>query len=172
MITYSDDGPDFEPDDPLAVIMRPASERLAPPPGRYEEIRRGAARRRILRAAIGAGATCTVAALLAIPLLRTAHQDPPSPTVPVAPPPASSITAPPTPAESAPVSGTPRPSDRPSTGTTLPPRPPATTASPSAAPTATAPERRTSAPTAHSPRAVPTTEPARSATPSATATRP
>jgi hypothetical protein len=132
LITYDDDGPDFEPDEPLAVIMRPPAKHLAPPPGRYEEIRRGAARRRILRAAVTAGATCTVAALLAIPLLRAPHQDPASPTVPLAPPPASSPTAPPSPAESAPPSVTPRPSARPSTRRTIPTRPRATTASPPA----------------------------------------
>ena len=43
MITHSDDDPDFGPDDPLAVIMRPPAEYLSPPPGRYEAIRRGAA---------------------------------------------------------------------------------------------------------------------------------
>lgn len=162
MITYNDDGPDFEPDDPLAVIMRPPSEHLAPPLGRYEEIRRGAARRRILRAVVGAGATCTVAALLAIPLLRTAHQDPTPPTVPLAPPPASSPPALPTPTESAPVSVTPRPSSRPSTGTTpIPTRPPAATASPSAVPSAASTERGPSAPTTRPRMAAPSTDSAR-----------
>lgn len=32
MITHSDQGPDFDPDDPLAVILRPASDYLGPPP--------------------------------------------------------------------------------------------------------------------------------------------
>ena len=36
MITYSDDGPEFEPDDPLAVILRPGPDRLGPPPGREQ----------------------------------------------------------------------------------------------------------------------------------------
>ncbi|MFD1274321.1 hypothetical protein ACFQ51_29965 [Streptomyces kaempferi] len=54
MITRPDDGPDSEPDDPLAVILRPSSDYLGPPASRYEAIRRGAARRRLLRAAAGA----------------------------------------------------------------------------------------------------------------------
>ncbi|MEU0009296.1 hypothetical protein ABZ079_34910 [Streptomyces sp. NPDC006314] len=166
MITYNDDGPDFDPDDPLAVIMRPPSEHLAPPPGRYDEIRRGAARRRILRAAVGAGATCAVAALLAVPLLRTTHQEPASPTAPLAPPPASSPAAVPTPAESAPVGVTPRPSARPSTGTTtVPTRPPATAASPSAARSTTPTEPPPSAPTSR----LRTVEPSPHTSPSASA---
>ncbi|MFF4489008.1 hypothetical protein ACFY0F_21350 [Streptomyces sp. NPDC001544] len=96
MITHSDDGPDFDPDDPLAVILRPSSGHLAPPPGRFEEIRRGAARRRLLRTAAGVGASCAVAAVLALPLLRTSHERPASPVVPLAPPSASSPSAEPT----------------------------------------------------------------------------
>ncbi|MGW4195036.1 hypothetical protein [Streptomyces sp. NPDC005004] len=127
MTTYSDDGPDFDPDDPLAVILRPPTAHLAPPPGRYEEIRRGATRRRVLRAAAGAGATCALAALLAVPLLRTTHEPPATPTVPLAPPPATSPPAVPTPAAS----------DAPGPVTQTP----------------TGPTRRTSSPT--SPSAVP-----------------
>ncbi|MEU9992470.1 hypothetical protein AB0E10_37840 [Streptomyces sp. NPDC048045] len=172
MITYSDDGPDFEPDDPLAVIMRPPSEHLAPPPGRFEEIRRGAARRRILRAVAGAGATCTVAALLALPLLRTAHHEPASPAVPLAPPPASSPTTPPAPAESAPVSVTPRPSARPSRSTApVPTRPPAATASPSAVPSTAPTQHRPWAPTPRSRTAAPSTHPARTDAAAASAAR-
>ena len=65
MITPSEDGPDLEPDDPLAVILRPASGYLAPPPGGYEAIRRDASRRRVLRAAAGVGLSCVAAALQA-----------------------------------------------------------------------------------------------------------
>ncbi|MFF4019886.1 hypothetical protein [Streptomyces sp. NPDC001843] len=97
MITHSDDGPDFDPDDPLAVILRPASAHLAPPPGRFEEIRRGAARRRLLRAVAGVGASCAVAAVLALPLLRTSHEPPASPVVPLGPATSSSPPAVPTP---------------------------------------------------------------------------
>ncbi|MFF4400582.1 hypothetical protein [Streptomyces sp. NPDC001480] len=100
MITHPDDGPDFDPDDPLAVILRPSSEHLAAPPGRFEEIRRGAARRRVLRAAAGVGASCAVAAVLALPFLRTSHEPPASPVVPLAPPPASSPSAVPSPSSS------------------------------------------------------------------------
>ncbi|BFO17944.1 hypothetical protein SHKM778_43320 [Streptomyces sp. KM77-8] len=32
MITHADEGPEFEPDDPLAVILRPGSDYLGPPP--------------------------------------------------------------------------------------------------------------------------------------------
>jgi len=97
LITHSDDGPDFEPDDPLAIIMRPASDYLGPPPGRYEEIRRGAARRRLLRTVVGVGAVCAVAALVALPVRLATPDRPTSPTVPLAPPPASSPPASPTP---------------------------------------------------------------------------
>ncbi|MEU9399792.1 hypothetical protein [Streptomyces sp. NPDC048242] len=160
MTTFGDDGPDFGPEDPLAVIMRPPATHLAPPPGRYEEIRRGAARRRILRAAVGAGATCAVAALFAVPLLRTTHQAPATPTVPLAPPPASSPRAVPTPAASAPPRATP--------GTarvtpTFPARRTAAPTSPSAVPSG----RDFSAPAAP---AVPSARP-RGAAPSAAPTR-
>ncbi|WP_460069999.1 hypothetical protein [Streptomyces sp. YKOK-I1] len=100
-----DDGPDLDrpdPDDPLTVILRPAAGRLAPPPGRYEEIRRGASRRRLLRTAAGVGATCAVAALaVLLPLRLTAHDAPARPTVPLAPPPASSPSTGPDPSPSA-----------------------------------------------------------------------
>ncbi|WP_322658168.1 hypothetical protein [Streptomyces justiciae] len=108
MITPADDGPDFDfgsergfgfqtdpaPDsafdDPLAVILRPPAEYLGPPPGSYEAIRRGAARRKLLRAAAGAGLVCAVAALVVLPLRLATPDTPASPTVPLAPPPASS----------------------------------------------------------------------------------
>ncbi|WP_327318163.1 hypothetical protein [Streptomyces sp. NBC_01235] len=93
-----DDGPDLDPDDPLAVILRPASGHLGPPPGRYEEIRRGASRRRLLRAAAGVGATCAVAALaVLLPLRLTASDAPVRPVVPLAPPPMSGPSTVPTP---------------------------------------------------------------------------
>lgn len=92
MITRPDDGPDPAPDDPLAVILRPTSDYLGPPAGRYEAIRRGAARRRLLRAAAGAGLTCAVAVLVALPFRMTTPDAPVSPSVPLAPPPAGSPT--------------------------------------------------------------------------------
>ncbi|MCF1598112.1 hypothetical protein L0P92_31855, partial [Streptomyces muensis] len=52
------DDPELAPDDPLAVILAPPSDYLAPPPGSYDTIRRRANRRRLVRTAIGAGATC------------------------------------------------------------------------------------------------------------------
>ncbi|MET9408211.1 hypothetical protein ABZX90_20970 [Streptomyces sp. NPDC002935] len=142
MITHSDDGPDFDADDPLAVIMRPPAEHLGPPPGRYEAIRRGAARRRLLRAAAGAGLACAVGALVALPLRAAAPEPPVSPVVPLAPPPASSPSAEPTPSVS-PGRVSPFPSgsgrsDRtsaPSTAPTAPVRSPVRTRTPSAIPT-------------------------------------
>ncbi|WP_069774034.1 hypothetical protein [Streptomyces sp. LUP30] len=83
-----DDSPDLDPDDPLTVILRPPAGHLGPPPGRYEEIRRGAVRRRTLRTAAGVGAACavTVFAVL-LPLRLTASDAPARPTTPLAPPP-------------------------------------------------------------------------------------
>ncbi|MFC4032377.1 hypothetical protein ACFO3J_12900 [Streptomyces polygonati] len=114
MITHSDDGPDFEPDDPLAVILRPADDYFGAPPGRYEAIRRGALRRRLLRVAAGVGLSCAVAALVALPLHLTTDRAPASPAAPPAPPPASSPTA---------VSGPPTAPTRPPTPEAVTPRP-------------------------------------------------
>ncbi|MFI6703884.1 hypothetical protein ACIBJC_33940 [Streptomyces sp. NPDC050509] len=107
MITHSDEGPEFEPDDPLAVILRPSSDHLGPPPGRYEAIRRTAARRRLLRAAVGVGVSCAVVTLAVLPLRFSEEVAPTSPTVPLAPPPASN--PPPTPSPST-ATNTPSPS--------------------------------------------------------------
>ncbi|MFJ6083154.1 hypothetical protein ACIQI8_17330 [Streptomyces sp. NPDC092369] len=90
MITHSDDGPDFDPEDELTVLLRPSTEYLGPPTGRYEAIRRGAARRKLAKAAVGAALTCGVAALVVLPLRLTATDSPSVPTLPQAPPPASS----------------------------------------------------------------------------------
>ncbi|MDX6361682.1 MAG: hypothetical protein QOC85_685 [Streptomyces sp.] len=100
MITRSDDGPDFDPDDPLAIILRPSSDRLVPPPGQYEAVRRGAARRRLLRAAAGVGLSCAVAVVVALPFRLAASQEPASPAVPLAPPPATGPATAPTPSVS------------------------------------------------------------------------
>ena len=115
MTTHSDDGPDLEHDDDLlSVLLRPAPEHLGPPSGRYEAIRRTAARRRVLRTAAGVGASCAVAALIALPVhLLTAPTAIPSPAIPLAPP--SVSTAPATPAPSASPSGTAVGSPEPST---------------------------------------------------------
>ncbi|MEU8653948.1 hypothetical protein [Streptomyces sp. NPDC048737] len=105
MITHADDADDGtrDPDDPLTVILRPPSGHLAPPPGHYEAVRRGAVRRRLLRTAVGVGATCAVATLVVLPL-RSGGPDGPAvpavPAVPMAPPPASSPSAVPTPSPS------------------------------------------------------------------------
>ncbi|MER8225748.1 hypothetical protein ABTZ58_35440 [Streptomyces sp. NPDC094143] len=97
---HAGDGPGSAPDDdPLAVILRPSSDRLPPPPGRYRTIRRGAARRRLVRTAVGAGVmTCAVTALVVLPLRLTALGERDTQPVPLAPPPASSMPAPPAPA--------------------------------------------------------------------------
>lgn len=137
-----DEGPDIDPDDPLTVILRPSSaEYLGPPPGRYETIRRGANRRRLLRATVGAGATCAVIVLAALPFRLAHHDSPTTPTVPLAPPPASSAsTTPPSPDPSATQVPTPRAS---ATQSSLaesrnPSRTPVPTTEPSRAPTASA----------------------------------
>ncbi|MEU9915836.1 hypothetical protein [Streptomyces sp. NPDC051001] len=136
MITRPDDDPDLDPDDPLTVLLRPPADHLGPPAGRYEAIRRGAARRKLLRAAAGTAVVCGLAAAVLLPLRLTTSEAPATPTVPLAPPPASSSrTAPPS---------TPPPSDgQPSAvpsapATSVPVRPDVPSASPSTAPTATA----------------------------------
>lgn len=86
MITHSEEGPDRDPDDPLIVLLRPSSDYLGAPPGRYEAIRRGAARRKVLRAAAGAALTVGVAALVVLPLRPSASGTHRSPTIPMAPP--------------------------------------------------------------------------------------
>ncbi|MCD9876766.1 hypothetical protein [Streptomyces guryensis] len=122
MITHSDEGPDFDPDDPLTVLLRPPAEYLGAPVGRYQEIRRGASRRRLLRAAAGAALTCGVAALVVLPLHLTASGGPASPAVPLAPPPASSpATLPPPTTAPAPVTPAPSASPTPSTTPTRAP---------------------------------------------------
>ncbi|QQM46804.1 hypothetical protein JEQ17_20280 [Streptomyces liliifuscus] len=123
-MTPSEDGPDLEPDDPLAVILRPATGYLAPPPGGYEAIRRDASRRRVLRAAAGVGLSCVAAALIALPFRLASSDAPVTPSVPLAPPPASSPSTPPTPSPTPkPVSPAPSsgPSDPgPSVGSSVP----------------------------------------------------
>lgn len=151
MTTHFDEG-DGEPgrdlDDPLTVILRPSStEYLGPPTGRYESIRRGANRRRLLRATLGAGATCAVIVLAALPFRLSHHDSPTTPTVPLAPPPASSSA--PTASPSQAPSATKAPSSTP-------------TASPSSPADVRTPSRTV----------VPTTEPSRVASePSAVATQ-
>ncbi|MCX5292662.1 MULTISPECIES: hypothetical protein [unclassified Streptomyces] len=140
MITHSDEGPDHDPDDPLTVILRPPAEHLGAPPGHYEAIRRGASRRRMLRAAAGAALTCGVAALVVLPLRLTASDAPGSPTVPLAPLPASSpSTLPPRPAKPVPSSAGPGRSSRSAPPTSAP------TAGPTRGPNAAEPSGSTAA---------------------------
>ncbi|MEU2335337.1 hypothetical protein ABZ770_25010 [Streptomyces sp. NPDC006654] len=109
MTTRFDDEPEFGgPDDPLAVILRPPAAHLGPPPGRYQEIRRAAGRRRLVRTAAGAGVTCAVAAFVAMSLHLAAPAAPTTPRDPLAPP-AVSPTAPQRPRTS-PTPDAPRPS--------------------------------------------------------------
>ncbi|MET7476816.1 hypothetical protein ABZT17_20915 [Streptomyces sp. NPDC005648] len=135
MITHSDEGPDHDPEDPLTVLLRPSADYLGAPPGRYEAIRRGASRRRLVKAAAGAALTCGIAALAILPLRLSATDTPGSPAVPMAPPSVGD----PSPRPS--LSPTPRPSDpvaaretrrneRTGSPTTAPDAPPAATPSP------------------------------------------
>jgi hypothetical protein len=138
LITRPDDEPDFDPDDPLTVILRPPAEHLGAPPGRYEAIRRGATRRKLLRTAAGAAVACGVAAAVLLPLRLSASGAPASPTVPLAPPPASSPSTVP-------------PSTMPSSTTapmpvSLSPSPGTPSASPSTAPTSAAEQAPTERP--------------------------
>ncbi|SEF16725.1 hypothetical protein [Streptomyces sp. Ag109_O5-10] len=137
MTTRFDDEPEFDgPDDPLAVILRPPAAHLGPPPGRYEQIRRAAGRRRLVRTAAGAGVTCAVAVCVALSLHLTAPAAPHSPQVPLAPP-ALSPTAPHRPSGSpTPATPSPRPSVAPTqrASTQAPAR--GASATPSTAPSA------------------------------------
>ncbi|MFE9092893.1 hypothetical protein [Streptomyces sp. NPDC007264] len=147
MTTRSDEGPEFGPDDPLAVILRPPSDHLGPPAGRYEAVRRAAARRRLLRAAAGLGLSCAVAAGVALQLHLAAPGTPVRPTGPLAPPSPSRHTAPPVPS-ARPVPSVPhqRATARPGPRNTAPTRP-VPTAVPTGLPsrTATAPRTEPSA---------------------------
>ncbi|WP_330348246.1 hypothetical protein [Streptomyces sp. NBC_00582] len=160
-----DDGPDLdrpEPDDPLTVILRPPAGHLAPPPGRYEEIRRGASRRRLLRTAAGVGATCAVAALaVLLPLRPTTHEPPARPTVPLAPAPASSPSTGPDPSADAVPSAVPEASAAERRGTPTP----------SKASRASEDARASDAPTSASDVERSTTPRAPSSAPSASSTR-
>ncbi|MDQ0583768.1 hypothetical protein [Streptomyces rishiriensis] len=121
-----DDGPDLDPDDPLTVILGAVPGHLGPPPGRYEEIRRGAVRRRLLRTVVGVGATCGIAAFaVLLPLHLTGSDAPARPTVPLAPP---SVSGPPT-VPSPASSPSPEPAtERPTEGVTPAPDPRTSTA--------------------------------------------
>ncbi|MBT2410694.1 hypothetical protein J7I94_08990 [Streptomyces sp. ISL-12] len=119
------EGPESGPDDPFLVVLRPAPGHLSAPPGRYEQIRRAASRRRLLRTAAGAGLTVAVAGLVALPFLRAAPERPASPTVPMAPPSATApwpsppaTDEPPTPAPSGPGQTASTPSEAPSASPT------------------------------------------------------
>ncbi|MBD0738277.1 hypothetical protein [Streptomyces sp. CBMA29] len=151
MITQSDDGQDFDPEDPLTVILRPAPDHLGLPPGRYEKIRRGAARRRLLRIAVGVGLSGAVAALVALPLRMAGPQSPAAPAIPLGTPPASSSATRPV------TTPTPRPAptDGPRTAKT---RPTAQAPSPSAATRTGPPGRSASATPTATPTATRTTD--------------
>ncbi|MGW7205200.1 hypothetical protein [Streptomyces sp. NPDC054837] len=141
MITRPDDDPGLDPDDPLTILLRPPADHLGPPAGRYEAIRRGATRRKLLRAAAGTAVVCGLAAAVLLPFRLSTSEAPASPAVPLAPPPASS-------SPTAPSSTLPPSDGRPSDGqpsavpsapaTSVPVSPDVPSASPSTAPTATA----------------------------------
>ncbi|WUA54903.1 hypothetical protein OG739_26350 [Streptomyces longwoodensis] len=145
----------------MTVILRPGADHLGAPPGRYEAIRRAAARRRLLRTAAGAGLTCAVAALTAFLLAPGASEAPTRPTVPLAPPPPASSTPaapepsasrPPSTAPSTPPSRSPFPSP-----SSEPSRAPGARTGPSAAPR-TAPSTDPGVPTAREERTVEPTQ--------------
>ncbi|MEH0419530.1 hypothetical protein [Streptomyces sp. B21-083] len=105
---------DHDPDDPLLILLGPASAApsyLGAPPGRYEEIRRTATRRRRTRVAAGVGVACTIAALIVLPLNLTTAQSPRAPTLPQAPPPASIPVTPPVDRSPTSSPATPQPSE-------------------------------------------------------------
>jgi hypothetical protein len=85
LITHVED-PDENGDDLLVALLRPGTEPLAPPPGAFEAIRRGAARRRRLRAAVGGAVTLAVAAAVSVPLYLATVVTHPAPAGPLAPP--------------------------------------------------------------------------------------
>ncbi|MGX1272653.1 hypothetical protein [Streptomyces phaeoluteigriseus] len=152
MITHADDagnGTDRAPDDPLTVILRPPSGHLAPPPGHYEAIRRGAVRRRLLRTAVGVGVTCAIATLAVLPLRLGGAERPAAPTVPMAPPPAGSPSvvprpsAYPVPSDSDPTEGIRTTAPGTGTGTAMPMPGPARTVSRSETTPTPSPESRT-----------------------------
>ncbi|MGI5458370.1 hypothetical protein ACQEWB_35380 [Streptomyces sp. CA-249302] len=154
MITHSDEGPEHDPEDPLTLLLRPPAEYLGPPAGRYEAIRRGASRRRLVRAAAGAAVTCGVAALVFLPLRLTATDTPGTPTVPLAPPPASSPSTVPSPSASPEASA--------------PTKAPSDSAAPDRSATAVPGEQRSATPTTRTMR--PSTEPSQEPSPQASIT--
>jgi hypothetical protein len=128
LITHVDEGgegPEPDADDPFLVVLRPAPGCLPTPPGRYEQIRRAASRRRLLRTAAGACLTVAVAGLVALPFLTAESGRPAAPTVPMAPPAATAERS------------TPPATDRPATQAPLDPAPAAPI--PSEEPTAATP---------------------------------
>ncbi|OIJ67088.1 hypothetical protein [Streptomyces mangrovisoli] len=146
MTTRFDEDPEFGPDDPLTVLLRPPADHLAPLPGHFESVRRTAARRRLLRTAAGAAVTCAVAVLVALPLhLARLPGTPDRPTVPLAPP-SAPRTADPSPSASHAPSPTPSPAG---TG-------PATAVPSTPAPRRTAPTPSRDLDTTRAPSATPT----------------
>lgn len=150
-------------DDVLAVLLRPTGDFFPAPPGRYAAIRRGAARRRLLRAAAGAAVTCAVAVLVALPLRHAAAgRGPAQPLVPPAAP--ASRTAPPARQDPTPY---PRPTATPRDGTH----------GPAPADTRRGDDRATGRPTATYPSAIgqrpsPTADPGRRVVPRTSASQP
>ncbi|MET9832170.1 hypothetical protein ABZ078_23370 [Streptomyces sp. NPDC006385] len=165
MTTRFDDeeGLESAADDPLAVILRPPSaEHLAAPPGRYEAIRRTASRRRLLRTAAGLGATCAVAALVAVPLYFARPDGSPSPAPPLAPGPTITRTPPSEPSP-APTPSEPSRAPTPSASSTAAgPATPTVPPDPSGFPTPTSDgTNRTVTPSGSLPTAEPSADPAR-----------
>jgi hypothetical protein len=117
LITHVDDpdeGRDGRRDDDLVALLRPGGVLLAPQPGAFESIRRGAARRRRRRAAAGGTLVLAVAAAIAAPLYLTGVPPRTTPRVPLAPPSLSSTPA------TTPTPSSPGPTQRPSAGPRTP----------------------------------------------------
>ncbi|WP_194899474.1 hypothetical protein, partial [Catenulispora pinisilvae] len=83
------DGDAIDGDDELTVLLRPGVHLLAPPPGSFQQIRRRAARRRLIRAATTAGVgvgTAMAIAVVTVAVWPSGNTLGPTPVAPHGPP--------------------------------------------------------------------------------------